>query len=356
MTLMSESVDPIPAAASPASAERAVPSDARWFRHWVLVAALLLLAVGGAVAWIDARNAQRELRLDFAKKLGEIEAGEQVWRTALKAEQENMREAQAKVALLESRVAESQTQQAALEALYRELAPSRDEWALTEIEQMLILASQQLQFAGNVASALAALQLADSKLQRLERPQFLPLRRAVGYDMDRLKAVPFVDVAGVSLRLEQAIAAVDSLPLALEERLPAPPAAAGAKDEPAWRRYWREIWQELRQLVRVENLDRPEAPLLAPSQQYFLRENLRLRLLSARIALLLRDASAFRADLTAADAWLRRYFDVRAEPVQKVLALVKQAQATDMANELPDLARSLEAVRVLKLAREKPQR
>jgi uroporphyrin-3 C-methyltransferase len=354
---MSEPVDPIPAATSPAGAERAVPPDARWFRHWVLVAALLLLAIGGAVAWIDARNAQRELRLDFAKKLGEIEAEEQVWRAALKAEQESMREAQAKVALLENRLAESQTQQAALEALYRELAPSRDEWALTEIEQMLILASQQLQFAGNVPSALAALQLADSKLQRLDRPQFVPLRRAVGRDMDRLKAVPFVDVAGVSLRLDQAIAAVDNLPLALEERLPAPPSAtAPAKDEPAWRRYWREIWQDMRQLVRVENLDRPEAPLLAPSQQYFLRENLKLRLLSARIALLLRDGSGFRADLTAVDAWLRKYFDTRAEPVQKVQTLVKQAQATDMAIELPDLARSLEAVRVLKLAREKPQR
>jgi uroporphyrin-3 C-methyltransferase len=357
MTHMSEPVDPIPAAASPASAERAVPPDARWFRHWVLVAALLLLAIGGAVAWIDARNAQRELRIEFAKKLGEIEAGEQVGRAALKAEQENMREAQAKLALLENRLAESQTQQAALEALYRELAPSRDEWALTEIEQMLILAGQQLQFAGNVPSALAALQLADAKLQRLDRPQFVPLRRAVGRDMDRLKAVPFVDVAGVSLRLDQAIAAVDNLPLALEERLPAPsPATAPAKDEPAWRRYWRDIWQDLRQLVRVENLDRPEAPLLAPTQQYFLRENLKLRLLSARIALLLRDGSGFRADLAAADAWLRKYFDTRAEPVQKVQALVRQAQATDMAAELPDLARSLEAVRVLKLAREKPQR
>src|SRR5207302_1575701 len=83
----------------------------------------------------------------------------------------SFRDAQAKIALLENRLAESQTQQAALDALYRELAPSRDEWALTEVEQVLLLASQQLQLAGNVSAALAALQLADAKLQRLNRPQ-----------------------------------------------------------------------------------------------------------------------------------------------------------------------------------------
>ena len=325
-------------------------------RRWLFGAALLGLAVALAALWIDSSKTQRELRLDVAKRLGDIEVGEQTSRATLKETQESLREAQAKIGLLENRLAESQTQQAALEALYRELAPSRDEWALTEIEQMLLLAGQQLQLAGNVPSALAALQLADAKLQRLDRPQFVPLRRALARDMDRLKAVPFVDVAGLSLRLDQAIAVVDSLPLALEERLPAPASPAPAADEPALRRFLRELWQDMRQLVRVENLERPEAPLLAPAQQYFLRENLKLRLLSARFDLLFRDQANFRADLAAADAWLRKYFDTRSKPVQTLQIVLKQVQATDMAVEIPDLARSLEAVRVLKLARERPQR
>ena len=112
----------------------------------------------------------------------------------------------------------------------------------------------------------------------------------------------------------------------------------------------------MRQLVRIENLDRPEAPLLSPQQQYFLRENVKLRLLSARFDLLFRDLANFRADLNASDAWLRKYFDTRSGPVQAMLTLIRQLQATDMAIEIPDLARSLEAVRVLKLAREKPLR
>ncbi len=190
-----------------------------------------MLAIAVGAAWLDARQTQNAIRLDVAKRLSEIESGEQGDRAAMKETQESLREAQAKIALLENRLAESQTQQAALEALYRELAPSRDEWALTEIEQVLLLASQQLQLAGNVSSALAALQLADAKLQRLDRPQFTPLRRALSRDMDRLKAVPFVDVTGLSLRLDQAIATIDTLPLALEERLPAAPSSAPPADE-----------------------------------------------------------------------------------------------------------------------------
>ncbi len=346
--------DPVQQVASPAPA--AAARDASRTRRWLLTLVLALLAAAVVAVWLDDRNAHRILRTDVAKRLADIEAAEQSTRATLKDAQEGLREAQAKLALLESRLAESQNQQAALEALYRELAPSRDEWTLTEVEQVLQLASQQLQLARNVPSALAALQLADAKLQRLDRPQFGPLRRAFARDMDALKAVPYVDVQGISLRLDQAIAAVDALPLALEERLPPAPVPMPPSDEASWRRFLRAVWQDMRQWVRIENLDRPEPPLLAPQQQFFLRENLKLRLLSARFSLLFRDQQNFRADLIAADAWLRKYFDPRAPAVSTMQVVLKQMQATDMANEVPDVVRSLEAVRLLKAVREKPTR
>ena len=132
-----------------------------------MIALAAALAAAIAAVWIDARNRDRQLRTEVAQRLAELDAGDKVLRAALVAAQDSLRDAQAKIALLENRLAESQTQQAALDALYRELAPSRDEWALTEVEQVLLLASQQLQLAGNVSAALAALQLADAKLQRL---------------------------------------------------------------------------------------------------------------------------------------------------------------------------------------------
>jgi uroporphyrin-3 C-methyltransferase len=315
------------------------------------VAALALVAL--LAVWLDGRRATQALRGEVAQRLTGIESSLRATSTAEAQLATELRDAQAKITLLETRIAEWQSQQAALEALYRDLAPSRDEIALTEIEQVLVVASEQLMLAGNVQSALSALQLADARLQRLERPQFLPLRRALNRDIDRLKAMPFVDIAGISLKLDQLQAAVPSLPFSMDERLPPPAAATPAAAEPAWRTLLRDAWAEIRQLVRVEVADRPAAPLLAPTQQYFIRENLKLRLLSARIALVNRDDSTFKADLAAADNWLKVYFDTRAKPVQAVQATLKQLAATPMGGSVPDLTGSLEALRVLRLAQER---
>jgi uroporphyrin-3 C-methyltransferase len=245
-------------------------------------------------------------------------------------------------------VAESQSQQAALETLYRELSPSRDDLALTEVEQILLIANQQLTLAGNVPAALGALQLADAKLARIDRPQLAPLRRTLARDVERLQAVPYVDVEAIAARLDQAITLVDVLPLARDERLS--PAGAGAvpDDQPAWRRALAEAWREVRNLVRLEVSDRPAAPFVPPEHAYYLRENLRLRLLSARIAILAQQDASFKADVRAAQAWVRQYFDLRARPVQVVADALAAMQAEARSVDLPDLAGSLDALRALK--------
>ena len=352
----SSSADARLAAPARDDAARAIrsPAASSWAaKPWVAVVAVLALGVGIA-AWIDNRRSERDLRAEVAERLTAVEATTQATGKAQTDLATELRDAEARTALLETRIAESQAQQAALEALYRDLAPSRDEIALTEIEQVLLIASQQLQLAGNVPSALTALQLADAKLQRLDRPQFLPLRRAFSRDMDQLKAVPFVDVTGLGLKLDQAIAAVSTLPFAMDERLP--PRAADEPppaDEPSWQRFLRDVWGDVKQLVRIESSDRPAAPLLLPSQRYFLRENLRLRLLSARIALVNHDDASFKADIAAAGSWVGQYFDTRTKPVQTLQGTLKQLAATPLAGDMPDLSRSLEALRVLRLSQDR---
>jgi len=314
----------------------------------------VLLAGALAVVAIALRNDQQDLKLAVGQRLAQAEAAASQARSRNAELANELRESQAKVALLEARVSESQTQQASLEALYRELAPSRDELALNEVEQVLMLASHQLAIANNVQAALAALQLADAKLGRVDRPQLVSLRRALARDIDKLKAVPFVDVAGISLKLDQAIGAVAALPLARDERLPQAPAASPPADEAAWARALREAWGEVKSLVRVEVADRPAAPLVPPTQEYYLRENLRLRLMTARIALLSHDDAGFKTDVAAANAWVKQYFDTRAKSVQALQATLAQLAATPMHAEVPDVAATLTALRAVKATRERP--
>jgi uroporphyrin-3 C-methyltransferase/uroporphyrinogen III methyltransferase/synthase len=219
--------------------------------------------------------------------------------------------------------------------------------------------------AGNVRGALIALQNADTRLSRSDKPQFITMRRALARDMERLKALPVVDLTGLALRLDSIIGQIDSMPLMSDEK-PALPAEkprnaqrktgdkAGSRPawvvnlEEGWNSWSSEMWNEIRQLVRVRNVETPEALLMSPSQAFFARENLKLRLLNARLALLSRNEAAFRSDLIAAQDLIARYFDTRAKQTQTTLALLKQVQASNLSIEMPTLSESLDAVRNFK--------
>jgi len=346
---------PSPPPAQPSARPEGVSSAPLW-RSPVILTLIGAIAVVG-LQWYDSRSQVSAIREELGQRL---RASDKVAAESLvlaKQAQETVREAQARLTVLDNKLAESQSQQVALEALYQELARSRDEWALAEIEQILTVASQQLQLAGNVQAALLALQTAEGRLARSDRPQFIPLRRVLNRDIERLKTAPNIDIAGMALRLDNLIAGVDTLPLQFEQRMQSslrPSSAAGA--DGVWARVAIEVWNDMKQLVRIRNIEQPDAALLAPTQAYFLRENLKLRLLNARQALLARDPARFRSDLETAGTWVARYYDMRAKPTVTALASLKQLAAGGMNVELPTINESLAAVRNFKVARDKVAR
>ena len=324
----------------------------------VFAVALVVLAAVVAGLWLDTRGRIGATQEELAKRLRDIETETREARTLGRQTQETLREALGKLGALEAKVAESQSQQVALEALYQELARNRDEWQLAEIEQVLAIAQQQLQLSGNVRAALLALQLAESRLSRVDRPQFLPVRRALTRDIDRLKSLPALDVPGLSLTIDRLIASVDAMPLAFDERAERPASGKAAKAAPPaeenfFARLGGEVWKELRQLVVVRKVEGPEPPLLPPQQAWFLRENLKLRLLNARLALLTRDEAGYREDLRVAQRWIQSYFDTRAKGSQAALAQLKQLSSASISFEPPSIVDSLEAVRGFKSRRER---
>jgi uroporphyrin-3 C-methyltransferase len=316
------------------------------------VAAVALAAVLSAAFWFDARSRIVATQEEVARRLRDVEGDAREARAVARQSQESLWEAQARIAQLETRLSESQSQQLALEALYQELSRNRDEWQLAEIEQVLAIASQQLQLAGNVRAGLLALQLAESRLSRADRPQFVPIRRALARDIERLKSVPAIDFPGMSMRIDGLVAAVDGLPLAFDERT-ARAAKEAAPQAGFWSRIGAEVWSELKQLVVVRQIGTPEPPLLPPDQAFFVKENLRLRLLNARLSLLSRDEGGYREDLRFAQGWIRRYFDLRATQTGDALAQLRQLSSASISFEMPTIQESLDAVRRFKSRRER---
>ncbi|WP_137172058.1 uroporphyrinogen-III C-methyltransferase [Massilia sp. HP4] len=330
--------------------------------------AVIALAVLLALQTYSSHNRINSLRQDMARSLQKGNAVNAETAALARDVADQSKELQIKVGVLESRQSEAQSQQVALEQLYKDLSQNRDEWALTEIEQVLSTASQQLQLAGNVQGALIALQNADRAVSRSDTPQFLTIRRAIAGDIEKLKGLPAVDLAGVAVRLDHVIGQVDTLPLLSDEKplLPVAPVRTGRKGEAAaaavatepaqalgvgrrmldtWQLWSQEMWDDVRQLIRVRSVEEPEALMLSPSETFFVRENLKLRLLNARLALLSRNEATFRDDLATAQSMLLKYFDTRARVTQSAQAALRQVQANNLTIEMPTLADSLNAVR-----------
>jgi uroporphyrin-3 C-methyltransferase len=335
------------------------PVASRWRdalrRPTVRIAAVAIALL--VAQWVDTRMQVSSLQQELARRLADGDSVAKEGRALARQSQEALAALQGKVGVLEAKLAETQSQAVALEAMYQELSSSRDERLLAEVEQAVVLAMQQLQFAGNVEAALIALQGADARLARSVQPQFLPARKLIARDIERLKGTPGANISGLSLKIESVVAAVDSLPLAYEQRPRAETAKPAAAAKPVSIDYWRQLgadlWREFRQLVRIERIDQGDPALLAPNQSFFLRENLKLRLLNARLALLQRDGKVFHEEIRQSREQLDRYFDSRAKPVQAAQSTLKVLATTDVSFDLPGLAETLTALRNLKFARER---
>lgn len=303
----------------------------------MLVATLALAAA--AWSWSDSRERIRDLKTELARRLAESSKDVTEARLLARNADDAMHQANEKLARIESQIVSSQQQQLALEALYKDLAQGRDQWTLAEIEQVLLTAAQQLQLAGNVKAAIIGLESADARLQRLDKPQFAALRRAIAADLAKLRAVPTLDEVGASARIEALAARHATWPLASAQRSEAAPPP---RTQP--RNIGQELWTELKRLVQLRRVDGNEAVLLPPAQAYFLRENLRLRLLSARLALMSRDQAAYKTDLRAASDMLARYFDTRDAGVAAAQKEIARLSGLDIVTALPDIDSSFAAL------------
>lgn len=353
---------PAPASSPPAVPERApppvsaTPSRSLW---WVAVVGLLLLAVVAVVMAYQTQQQLRDLERDLVARQQASQDLATEARTLARQAQDVVRESAAKTAVLETRLAEVALQRDQLDDVLQALSRSREENMLIEIEAGIRVALQQAGLTGSAEPLVSVLRSADERLQRLNQPRLERVRRAIAQDIERVRAVAIADVPLLVARLDEAARLADELPLlsspgmAVAERAAAAPeAASSAQDWPQRSRdLVAHVWQELRSLVRVTRIDRPEAMLIAPEQAFFLRENLKLRLLNARLALLSRQFDTVQADVRQAQQALERYFDPRSRRVMQVADTLRQVQAQARASQLPRPDETLSALQAVAAGR-----
>lgn len=343
-----------------------------WLTGGLAIAAL----VGCVLLWQKLDRIQEEL----AKRSLDAGAQSVEARGLARQAQEATRELAARQTLLETRLSEVSLQRSQLEELMQTLSRSRDETLVVDVESALKLAQQQAQLAGTAEPLLAALQAADQRIARAAQPRLNSLQRAIVRDLDRIRSANLTDVPALLIKLDELSRLTDELPLlngpvtqaarmtiaptaavkitpaasataataALagpDESQPFVPEWLGLGAAKAWaQRLLATVWGEASKLLRVSRIDQPDAALMSPEQGFFLRENLKLRLLNARMGLLSRQTDTARADLVTASNWLNKYFDPTSRKTQSAAQLMQQVQSQLRTSDLPRLDETMAAL------------
>lgn len=314
------------------------------------ICALVLAALGlgaGGFLFVQGQNVLKNQELAFNQKIDKAALGESENAALLKDGINRQAAMQSELDRLGDNVKTNAEQISTAQKAYRELTKGRADWLADEAEAMLDMAAQQLVLTGNIQAAVGVLEHIDSRLSRFDQAELLPIKQAVGSDLAELKNRPYADISGTALRLDRLEAAVSGLPLILEGVLK--PGVQAKNEAPAsswWQDAWGKSLEALKGLVEIRRLNNNDAMLISPEQAYFVRENLRLRLLGARTALMQRNSEIYQGDLSSAEAAVRQYFDAKSPATQSWLKELAELKALDVRVSADDgLKASLNAVR-----------
>ncbi|MRN38992.1 uroporphyrinogen-III synthase [Neisseria sp. N95_16] len=312
-----------------------------------LVLALLGLGASGFL-FVQGQNVLRNQELAFTQKIDKAALGESENASLLKDNISRQTTIQAEIERLANAQKANSDQIELNQKAYQELVKGRVNWLVDESESMLNLAAQQLMLSGNVPGAVGVLEHVNSRLSRFDQPELLPIKQAISSDLAELKNRPYVDVSGTALRIDRLETAVAGLPLVVDGTLK-PGAAEQVQENPQlswWENAWEKSLGALKGLVEVRNLESNDSMLLSPEQIYFVRENLRLRLLDARTALLQHNGEVYQSDLNNVEAAVKQYFDNKSPATQSWLKELAELKALDIRMTSGDaLKNSLAAVR-----------
>jgi len=338
--------------------------------RYAVVILSVAVAAAGWQAWQASKRVQ-SLEKELVRRQQDSQGQATEARVLAKQAEELSREAAARATLLETRLTEIALQRSQVEDLIKNLSLSRDENLVFDIESSLRVATQQAALTGSAEPLIVAMQSADERLARAKQPRLDNIRRALAKDLDRARATRVADINTLAIRLDEAARLVDEVPLLTQpdtgptgptaprtspptkDRNTAPnkgTAAASTASSPeaeadtgGWRSTvlgWGKgaaeaVWTETRSLIRITRIAQPEAMLIAPDQAFFLRENVKLRLLNARLALMSRQPAQAAADLRLIERVLPRYFDAQSRKTQLLQSMVTEAIAQSQLTQVP---------------------
>ncbi|GLQ00441.1 hypothetical protein GCM10007891_22940 [Methylophaga thalassica] len=315
--------------------EKNKQDDAKVYRLiWIALVVVVLLSVV-SIGWFYQQLQQQEA--DIQSSLTELSSQNGDWQSKL----EQHRQQLGRLDSDQKQLAEKLQQLTDKQQLSN--AELQKRWALQEVKYLLNVANQRALLAHDVVGAIQALIMADKQLEALSDYRLHPLRAEIAEELMSLQSLTTLDIPGMAIQLQTLAAHVDKLRVKKGPEVDfseSPDTADIASTEtPAWKQAISDIWQQLRSLVVIRHEQSGEAAVLVPEQRYFLYQNLRLQLESARLALLNADNNSFQHSLKTAISWLDKYFT--GEERDAMLASLNSLAEQKIDVSIPDISGSL---------------
>lgn len=231
------------------------------------------------------------------------------------------------------------------EELARFNVSDRQQWLVAEAQYLLRLANQRIMMAGDVEAAKALLVSADEIARQLESIDYLPLRSAVADDLAALRSVSNIDKEGIYLRLSALIRQIDQLK-AFE--IPKPPQAEKKDKAESWKERLQQGYDaaiaKVGRYVQVRRRDVPYTALMDPQWEGLVRQNLRMLLEQAQMALLMGNQALYEDSLKRAGHWVKEFFDADKQAATAMADGLTALQGETVSVALPDISGSLRAL------------
>lgn len=235
----------------------------------------------------------------------------------------------------------------------------RNDWLIAEAEYLVQLANHRLTLEKDVTTATVALKAADARLAEVADPALLNIRKILVKDIQTLKNIPSIDLAGLSITLSALSNNIPNLPLRTPDpkthqlnqadKTQASSEVKSIKDLPA------AIWQDIKSLIVIRNHQKPVEPLLSPNQHFFLVQNLALLLEQSRLALLNGHNEIYQERLQTTEKWINQYFDTDHNVTRNMLASIAELQKFDIDPPLPDISSTFTAIQKYRIQGQQPK-
>jgi len=282
---------------------------------------------------------------DAGQDIDALEDGIDQARRDRRALEESMNDGFERLEPLEALPGRIRNLESSLAALQGISTGLRDTWLLAEAEYYLQIANAQLDLANNPEQARVALELADERLASLANPALTDIRRAIANEIRRVGGMNTVDVEGRALELSSLADSIETLPLERDRIEPDFDDPEVSGELSGMDRALAAFKASMSDVISVRRSDAPLEPLLPPDAAFFLRSNVSLQLLAARLALLERNEALYSASLADAKRWIGEYFDTGSREVSSVIESIEALEGLDLSTEKPDISGSLALLR-----------